>query len=126
MDLTLIEVMPVGDFGADREEQHLALDAYEKELALRFTLSHSTHRMGGPARYVEVAETGGRVGFITPLSQRFCEACNRVRVSCTGTLCTCLGRENAICLRTPLRASRGQRPAGCRHRPRHRAETRRT
>ena len=107
MDLTLIEVMPVGDFGADREQQHLALDAYEKELARQFTLSSSTHRTGGPARYVDVAETGGRVGFITPLSHRFCEACNRVRVSCTGTLYTCLGREDATCLRTPLRASEG-------------------
>ena len=80
MDLTLIEVMPVGDFGADREEQHLALDAYEKELARQFTLSPSTHRTDGPARYVEVAETGGRGGgFITPLSHRFCEACNSNR-----------------------------------------------
>ena len=107
MDLTLIEVMPVGDFGADRESQHLSLATFEAQLARHFTLSPSAHRSGGPARYVNVAETGGRIGFITPLSHRFCEACNRVRVSCTGTLYTCLGREDAICLRTPLRASEG-------------------
>ncbi len=107
MDLTLIEVMPVGDFGADRESQHLSLAAFEKQLAQHFTLAQSGHRTGGPARYVNVAETGGRIGFITPLSHRFCEACNRVRVSCSGTLYTCLGREDAVCLRTPLRASEG-------------------
>ena len=99
--------MPVGDFGADREGQHLALSAFERQLSRDFTLRPSGHRTGGPARYVEVQETGGRLGFITPLSHRFCESCNRVRVTCTGTIYTCLGREDQACLRTPLRASEG-------------------
>lgn len=107
MDLTLIEIMPVGDFGADREGQHLPLSDFASRLANEFTLVPSDHRTGGPARYVTVAETGGRLGFITPLSHRFCEACNRVRVTCTGTIYTCLGREESTCLRTPLRASEG-------------------
>lgn len=107
MDLTLIEVMPIGDIGADRESQHLPLAVFEAQLGWEFTLRSSTHKTGGPARYVEIEETGCRWGFITALSRRFCESCNRIRVTCTGTLYTCLGREEAMCLRTPLRASEG-------------------
>lgn len=107
MDMTLIEVMPVGRIGVDRAAQHLSLAAFEQHLAQRFTLSPSRHRSGGPARYVTVAETGGRLGFITPLSHSFCEGCNRVRLSCTGTLYTCLGHEGTVELRDALRGSEG-------------------
>ena len=105
MDLTLIETMPLGDVGADRTEQYLPLSAVRAELAQRWTLADTAHRTGGPARYVRVAETGGRLGFITPLTHNFCEGCNRVRVTCTGTLFMCLGQEDAADLRAPLRAS---------------------
>jgi GTP 3',8-cyclase len=105
MDLTLIETMPLGETGADRVEQYLPLSLVRADLARRFTLDDIDYRTGGPARYVRVAETGGRLGFITPLTHNFCESCNRVRVTCTGTLFMCLGQEDAADLRAPLRAS---------------------
>jgi cyclic pyranopterin phosphate synthase len=107
MELTLIEVMPLGDVGEGRLDQYLPLSIVRSRLAERFTLEDIDYRSGGPARYVEVAETGGRLGFITPLTHNFCESCNRVRVTCTGTLYMCLGQEDAADLRTPLRASEG-------------------
>jgi cyclic pyranopterin phosphate synthase len=105
MDLTLIEVMPLGDVGEGRLDQYLPLSMVRARLAERFTLSDIDHQTGGPARYARVAETGGRLGFITPLTHNFCESCNRVRVTCTGTLYMCLGQEDAADLRRPLRAS---------------------
>jgi cyclic pyranopterin phosphate synthase len=105
MDLTLIEVMPLGDVGAGRLDQYLPLSMVRARLAERFTFDEIDYRTGGPARYVRVAETGGRLGFITPLTHNFCESCNRVRVTCTGTLFMCLGQEDAADLRKPLRAS---------------------
>ncbi len=105
MDLTLIEVMPLGDIGEGRLEQYLPLSMVRARLAERYTLEEIDYRTGGPARYVRVKETGGRLGFITPLTHNFCESCNRVRVTCTGTLFMCLGQEDAADLRTPLRAS---------------------
>jgi len=107
MDLTLIEVMPLGDVSEGRLDQYLPLSIVRARLAERFTLEDIDYRSGGPARYVTVAETGGRLGFITPLTHNFCESCNRVRVTCTGTLYMCLGQEDAADLRTPLRASEG-------------------
>jgi cyclic pyranopterin phosphate synthase len=107
MDLTLIEVMPLGEVGEGRLDQYLPLSLVRARLAERFTLRDIPYRTGGPARYVEVAETGGRLGFITPLTHNFCESCNRVRITCTGTLYMCLGQEDAADLRTPLRASEG-------------------
>ncbi len=105
MELTLIEVMPLGDVGEGRLDQYLPLSMVRARLAERFTLLDTDYRTGGPARYVTVAETGGRLGFITPLTHNFCESCNRVRLTCTGTLYMCLGQEDAADLRTPLRAS---------------------
>ena len=107
MDLTLIEVMPLGDVGAGRLDQYLPLSMVRARLAERFTFDELDYRTGGPARYVRVAETGGRLGFITPLTHNFCESCNRVRITCTGTLFMCLGQEDAADLRKPLRASEG-------------------
>jgi cyclic pyranopterin phosphate synthase len=104
MDLTLIETMPMGEVEADRTDQFLSLDAVRRELAGFWTLTDLPLSTGGPARYVEVGETGGRLGFITPLSHNFCEACNRVRLTCTGTLHTCLGREDAADLRGVIRS----------------------
>jgi GTP 3',8-cyclase len=104
-DLTLIETMPMGEIGADRTEQYLPLSLVRARLEQRFTLDDIPYRSGGPARYVQVRETGGRLGFITPMTHNFCEACNRVRVTCTGTLYMCLGQEDAADLRAPLRAS---------------------
>jgi cyclic pyranopterin phosphate synthase len=106
MDLTIIEVMPLGDIGEDRLEQYLPLSIVRARLAERYTLEDIDYQTGGPARYVRVAETGGRLGFITPLTHNFCESCNRVRVTCTGTLFMCLGQEDAADLRAPLRASK--------------------
>lgn len=103
-DLTLIETMPMGDTGIDRNDQYLPLSLVRSELAARWTLTPSTHRTGGPARYVTVAETGRRLGFITPLSHNFCESCNRVRLTCTGTLYMCLGQNDAADLRAVLRS----------------------
>jgi GTP 3',8-cyclase len=107
MDMTLIEVMPLGDIGEERLDQYLPLSMVRARLAQRFTLEELDYRTGGPARYVRVAETGGRLGFITPLTHNFCESCNRVRVTCTGTLYMCLGQADAADLRKPLRASEG-------------------
>jgi cyclic pyranopterin phosphate synthase len=107
MDITMIEVMPLGDVGEGRLDQYLPLSIVRARLAERFTLDEIDYRTGGPARYVKVAETGGRLGFITPLTHNFCESCNRVRLTCTGTLYMCLGQEDAADLRTPLRASEG-------------------
>jgi len=105
MDLTIIEVMPLGDVGEARLDQYLPLSMVRSRLAERFTLDEIDYRTGGPARYVRVRETGGRLGFITPLTHNFCESCNRVRLTCTGTLYMCLGQEDAADLRAPLRAS---------------------
>ncbi len=107
MDLTLIETMPLGEVEADRTDQYLPLSAVRADLARRWTLEDIPYKTGGPARYVRIAETGGRLGFITPLTHNFCESCNRVRVTCTGTLFMCLGQEDAADLRAPLRASEG-------------------
>ena len=104
-DLSLIETMPLGETGADRTAQYLPLSLVRARLEEHFTLQDIAYRSGGPARYVHVAETGGRLGFITPLTHNFCEACNRVRVTCTGTLYMCLGQEDSADLRAPLRAS---------------------
>ena len=107
MDLTLIETMPMGAINEDRNDQYLPLSRVRDELRQSFTLVDSDYRTGGPARFVKVAETGGRLGFITPLTHNFCESCNRVRLTCTGTLYMCLGQDDAADLRTPLRASNG-------------------
>jgi GTP 3',8-cyclase len=104
-DLTMIETMPMGETGTDRTEQYLPLSLVRARLQDHFTLEDVPYRSGGPARYVQVRETGGRLGFITPLTHNFCEACNRVRVTCTGTLYMCLGQEDSADLRAPLRAS---------------------
>jgi GTP 3',8-cyclase len=105
MALTLIEVMPMGDIGAGRIDQYVPLSMLRARLAQRYTLSDLDDDSGGPARYVHVSETGGKLGFITPMTHNFCESCNRVRITCTGTLHTCLGQEDASDLRKPLRAS---------------------
>jgi cyclic pyranopterin phosphate synthase len=105
LDMTLIEAMPMGNIGLNRADQHLALSEVRRDLAHRWTLQPSDHQTGGPANYVTVAETGRRLGFITPLSHNFCESCNRVRLTCTGTLFMCLGQDDAADLRVPLRAS---------------------
>jgi cyclic pyranopterin phosphate synthase len=107
MDLTLIEVMPLGEISAGRLDQYLPLSMVRARLSERFSLDDIDYRTGGPARYIRVKETGGRLGFITPLTHNFCESCNRVRLTCTGTLYMCLGQEDAADLRTPLRASEG-------------------
>jgi cyclic pyranopterin phosphate synthase len=105
MDLTLIETMPLGEIDADRTDQYLPLSLVRSRLTDRWTLEDIPYKTGGPARYVRIAETGGRLGFITPLTHNFCEGCNRVRITCTGTLYMCLGQEDAADLRAPLRAS---------------------
>jgi cyclic pyranopterin phosphate synthase len=105
MALTLIEVMPMGDIGDGRIDQYVPLSLLRARLSQQFTLTDIADRTGGPARYVRVQETGGKLGFITPLTHNFCESCNRVRITCTGTLHTCLGQEDASDLRKPLRAS---------------------
>jgi cyclic pyranopterin phosphate synthase len=105
MALTLIEVMPMGDIGDGRIDQYVPLSLVRARLAKQFSLTDLDESSGGPARYVRVGETGGKLGFITPMTHNFCESCNRVRVTCTGTLHTCLGQEDASDLRKPLRAS---------------------
>ena len=105
MDITVIEVMPLGDIGEDRLTQYLPLSMVRARLAERFSFEDLDHSSGGPARYVRVKETGGRLGFITPMTHNFCESSNRVRVTCTGTLYMCLGQEDAADLRSPLRTS---------------------
>jgi cyclic pyranopterin phosphate synthase len=103
--LTLIETMPLGDIDEDRTAQYLPLSLVRTQLQRRWTLTDTDHRTGGPARYMRVEETGGLLGFITPMTHNFCESCNRVRLTCTGTLYMCLGQEDAADLRAPLRAS---------------------
>jgi len=105
MDFTVIEVMPLGEIDESRLDQYLPLSIVRARLAERYTLGEIDYQTGGPARYVRVKETGGRLGFITPLTHNFCESCNRVRVTCTGTLYMCLGQNDAADLRGPLRAS---------------------
>jgi len=105
MALTLIEVMPMGEIGIGRIDQYLPLSLVRARLAKQYTLADLDESTGGPARYVRVSETSGTLGFITPMTHNFCESCNRVRVTCTGTLHTCLGQEDASDLRKPLRAS---------------------
>ena len=106
MDLTFIEVMPMGDLGGeDRVGQYWSLKDLRGKLRERFTLTDLDHRTGGPARYVRLEETGQQIGFITPLTHNFCESCNRVRLTCTGELYMCLGQEDMADLRAPLRAS---------------------
>lgn len=107
MDFTVIETMPMGEIDEDRTDQYLPLSQLRAELAERWTLTDIPYKTGGPARYVEVKETGGRLGFITPMTHNFCESCNRVRLTCTGTLYMCLGQDDAADLRAPLRASEG-------------------
>jgi cyclic pyranopterin phosphate synthase len=103
-DITLIETMPMGEAETNREEDFLSLSKVRADLETQFTLSDVDYTTGGPARYVRVAETGGRLGFITPLTHNFCESCNRVRLTCTGRLYTCLGREDGADLREALRS----------------------
>ena len=105
MELTFIEVMPLGEIGIGRAEQYLPLSELRAKLSTRLTLSASKYLSGGPARYYDVAETNGRLGFITPLTHNFCESCNRIRVTCSGTLFMCLGQEDSADLRAPLRRS---------------------
>ena len=106
-DFTLIETMPLGEIDEDRTDQYLPLSTVRSRLEETFSLKDIPYKTGGPARYVEVRETGGRLGFITPMTHNFCESCNRVRLTCTGTLFMCLGQEDAADLRAPLRASEG-------------------
>jgi len=110
MDITFIETMPLGEIEGDRTDQYLPLSLVRARLRKRFTLTESDHQTGGPARYVNVQETGQRVGFITPLTHNFCESCNRVRLTCTGTLYMCLGQDDAADLRQPLRQSESDTP----------------
>ncbi|MGL4324831.1 MAG: GTP 3',8-cyclase MoaA [Beijerinckiaceae bacterium] len=105
MDITFIEVMPMGEMEVQRVDQYLPLSVLRAQLLDHFTLDDIDYRTGGPARYVRVKETGGRLGFITPMTHNFCESCNRVRLTCTGVLYMCLGQEDAADLRTPLRMS---------------------
>src|SRR6185312_15370087 len=104
-DLVFIETMPMGDIDGDRTQQYLPLSLVRAQLARRWTLQQIPDTTGGPARYTRCTETGGRVGFITPMTHNFCESCNRVRLTCTGTLYMCLGQEDAADLRAPLRSS---------------------
>ncbi|HEX6956557.1 MAG TPA: GTP 3',8-cyclase MoaA [Ferrovibrio sp.] len=110
-DLVFIEVMPMGEIGADaRLDQYLPLSMVRAQVQRRWTLDETDYRTGGPARYYVVRETGRRLGFITPLTHNFCESCNRVRLTCTGTLYMCLGQNDAADLRTPLRQSESDAP----------------
>lgn len=107
-DLTLIETMPMGDLGSetgDRGDQYLPLSVVRARLRRRWTLVESQHATGGPARYFDILETGRRLGFITPMTHNFCESCNRVRLTCTGTLFMCLGQDHAADLRHAMRSS---------------------
>lgn len=111
MDLTFIEVMPMGDIGNEnRIGQFWSLDDLHATLAEEFTLTDLPDNTGGPARYMRLEETGQRVGLITPLSHNFCESCNRVRITCTGEIFTCLGQEGQSDLRAPLRSSETDAP----------------
>lgn len=106
-DFTLIETMPLGEIDEDRTDQYLPLSFVRQRLEAKYALADIPYKTGGPARYVKVKETGGRLGFITPMTHNFCESCNRVRLTCTGTLYMCLGQDDAADLRAPLRASEG-------------------
>ncbi len=106
-DLTLIETMPLGEIEGDRTDHYLPLSEVRTRLERRWTLTDLPISTGGPARYVAIGETGRRLGFITPMTHNFCEGCNRVRLTCTGTLYMCLGQDDAADLRAPLRASEG-------------------
>jgi len=110
MDYTLIETMPLGDIDGDRTDQYLPLDQVKQSLEQSYTLTPNSFKTGGPARYVDVKETGGQLGFITPLTHNFCESCNRVRVTCTGEMFMCLGQEDNADLRTPMRQSECNEP----------------
>jgi cyclic pyranopterin phosphate synthase len=110
MALTLIEVMPMGEIGEGRIDQYVPLSLVRARLAQHYTLTDLDETSGGPARYVRVGETGGKLGFITPMTHNFCESCNRVRLTCTGTLFMCLGQEDAADLRAPLRLSESDEP----------------
>ena len=110
MDLTLIETMPLGEIDGDRTDQYLPLSIVRARMMDHWTLEDIPFRTGGPARYVRVKETGGKIGFITPLTHNFCESCNRVRITCTGQLYMCLGQEDMADLRAPLRASTDDAP----------------
>ena len=105
MDLTFIETMPMGDIDHERLDMYLPLSDLKQQLSRSWTLDPSSHKTGGPATYVTVRETGGRIGFITPMTHNFCESCNRVRITCTGKLYLCLGQDDMADLRAPLRAS---------------------
>ena len=109
-DLTFIEVMPLGAMEEDRADQFMPLSDLKRSLEQSLNLTPSTYATGGPARYFDVKETGGRLGFITPLTHNFCESCNRVRVTCTGRLYMCLGQEDSADLREPLRRSESDEP----------------
>src|ERR1700729_2526647 len=109
-DLCLIETMPMGEISEDRSEQYLPLSIVRSRLRKTWTLDDTDYRTGGPARYFNVKETGRRIGFITPMTHNFCESCNRVRLTCTGTLYMCLGQEDAADLRTPVRQSESDEP----------------
>lgn len=102
-DLTLIEEMPLGEVSSDRSKSFLPLKQVRDDLGAQFSMEKIDHKTGGPARFMRVKETGGRLGFITPMSHNFCESCNRVRLTCTGRLYLCLGKENHLDLRAPLR-----------------------
>jgi cyclic pyranopterin phosphate synthase len=106
-DITLIETMPLGEIDEDRSDQFLSLARVRADMETYWRLTDLPDRTGGPARYVRVEETGGRLGFITPLTHNFCEGCSRVRLTCTGRLYLCLGQEASADLRAPLRASSG-------------------
>ena len=111
MDLTFIEVMPMGDLGGeDRVGQYWSLNDLRQQLEQQYTLTDLAHRTGGPARYVRAEESGQQIGFITPLTHNFCESCNRVRLTCTGELFMCLGQEDNADLRAPLRSSESDAP----------------
>ena len=107
MDMTVIETMPMGEIDEDRTDNYLPLSLLRAQLAQHFTMREIPYKTGGPARYVEIEQTGGRLGFITPMTHNFCESCNRVRLTCTGTLYMCLGQDDAADLRQPLRDSEG-------------------
>ncbi|MEZ5917775.1 MAG: GTP 3',8-cyclase MoaA [Parvularculaceae bacterium] len=104
MDISLIEIMPMGDIDEDRREQFAPLSDVKADLEMRWSLVEDAYRTGGPSRYFRVEETGGRIGFITPLSNNFCDSCNRVRITCTGKLYQCLGRSNHFDFRSLIRA----------------------
>lgn len=110
-DMTFIETMPMGEIDEDRTDRYLPLSQVRADLERRWTLTDNNHNTGGPARYVTVGETGCKIGFITPMTHNFCESCNRVRLTCTGTLFMCLGQEDAADLRSVMRASPGDRQA---------------